>query len=93
MMADVITYAATENERSILDDIEEVGYGELYDIEHSDQQPEKVVQVSQKILKFFRTLKSIKQVSKLIIFDGEPSILEVRTKTENGRRCLKRIKF
>jgi hypothetical protein len=92
-MADVITYAATENERSILEDIDEIGHGELYDLEHVDQQPQKVVQIPQKIVKFFKTLKSIKRASKLIIHDGEPSVLEYRTKTENGRRCLKRIKF
>jgi len=92
-MPDVIPYAATKNERSILDDIEDIGHGELYDIEYSDQQPEKVVQVSQKILKLFRILKNIKRASKLVIHDGEPSILEYSTTTENGRRCLKRIKF
>jgi hypothetical protein len=93
MMPDMLPYAVTENERSILEDIDEIGHGELYDLRHVDQLPEKLIDVSKKFVRFFRILKSIKQASKLIIHNGEPSVLEYRTTTTSGRRCLKRIKF
>jgi hypothetical protein len=93
MTPDMLPYAVTENERSILEDIDEIGHGELYDLAHLEQQPGKVVQISQKVAEFLRTLKSIKRASRLTIHDSEPCVLEYRTTTANGRRCLKRIKF
>lgn len=89
----MVTFFATENEVSLIEDIEEVGYGELYNLDHTSQPATQQVEITYKTQTFLKALRIIQQVSKLIVHDSEPALLEYRGRTEHGRRCLKKMKF
>ena len=93
MVDGMIGYYATENELSLLDDIVEIGFGELFNLEYVEQPAIKTVQVTEKAKNFLAALRIIKRASRLVIHDSEPYTLEFRTTTGNGRRCLIKMKF
>jgi hypothetical protein len=89
----MVTFFATENEISLIEDIEEVGYGELYNLDHTSQPATQQVEITYKTQTFLKALRIIQKVSRLIVHDSEPALLEYRGVTEHGRRCLKKMKF
>ncbi len=90
---DVIRYLATEDEISLLGDIDEIGYGELYNVERLPQPHFKIIEITEQIKRLFEILKKVKKVNRLIIHDGEPTMIEYRGMTGGGRRCLKKMKI
>ena len=81
-------------ERTIVEDIQEIGYGELYQIEldESASAPHAAI-LPEKFLAFFKELRSLKAFETVIIHDSQPQYAIFKAVTENGRSCLKRIKF
>ncbi len=94
MHQSMLRCTVSEIESKILEDIEEIGFGELYDLKlDRDFRPTLVMNVSPKTETFLKTLRRTGFAAKVIVHDGEPSILEYLDITRNGRPCLRRIKF
>lgn len=89
----MVSYCASANELELLDDIEEVAYGEIYDVKHTAGEPATTVQVSEKTRNFFKILKDTGHVTKVVIHDGEPTMAEFFGVTPSGLQCLKKMKM
>jgi len=89
----MIRYYASQEEISILADIEEVGYGEIYAIENPDCAAKTLIEISPQKKNLLEALKRIGKISRLIVHDSEPASIEYRTITENGRKCLKKMRM
>lgn len=88
----MIKYSATEDEISLLDDVDEVGYGEIYNVATKDG-PTRTIEITEKQKNLLSVLRIVKKANRLIIHDGEPTMIEYRGATENGRKCLKKMKI
>lgn len=94
MRQNMISYPATKHEVMLVEDIEEVGFGELYNIRYDkNERPTQMIEVSEKTRLFLKFIRNLGEANRLIVHDSEPSILEYRTKTKNGNKCLKKMKF
>jgi hypothetical protein len=89
----MLRLAVSNYEQDLLNDIQEVGYGELYQVVKDDALPVKMVDISERSLHFIRELRRLEEFEKVTIHDSEPTIAEFTALTENHRSCLKRIKF
>jgi hypothetical protein len=82
----------TEEEQKLLQDIEDVAFGELFGVQLQQQPASDFAHLSDKAGAMIRFLRSGKRV-KLIVHDSEPSMAEYITRAPSGRWCKKRIKF
>ena len=89
----MIQLALTATEASVIEDIKEIGFGELHDLTMSKGGEIHPTDLSRRSHAFIQTMRRYGQAKKVAIFDGEPGWLEVETTTSNGRACTKRIKF
>lgn len=81
-------------EKSIVDDIDEVGHGILYDLYHWDKpEPKEQVEVHEATAHLIQELRRAGKLEQVVIAGGLPTYAEVETETENGRRCRKRLKL
>ena len=83
----------SETERDLLEAIEEVGYGELYDIRAGEDRPLIERPLSERQMAFIRDLRRKTRFNRLIIHDSEPAMAEIDGETSNRLRCLKKIKY
>lgn len=93
MAYDLIRYLATKHEALLLEDFDDLGYGEIYQVEHRSDNETVEVEVTQKIKNFFVALRTIGHAQKVIVHDGEPTMIEYRGRTPSGHRCLKKMKM
>lgn len=89
----MLRLAITPYEQGLLDDIEEIGYGELYGVKSDDKTPSRMIDSSDRYMHFIRELRKLGEFAKVVIHDSEPTLAEFPSTTKNGRHCLKRIKF
>jgi len=80
-------------ESGIFDDIAEIEYGELYDIELVESETLTRKSLTPRQLSFIKTLRREKTFFKVIIHDSEPQYAVVDGETFNGRPCQKKFKF
>jgi len=95
MYGDLIEYLATGHEAALAEDIEEIGFGELYDVQHSeDERAKQRITITEKTRHFFLLLRRIGKATKVVIHDGEPTQLECYTRAAaTGYPCLKKYKL
>ena len=94
MPANMIRYSATRHELALVEDIEEIGFGELYNLRYDkDEQPMRVVEITERTKLFLKFMRQLEAANRLIIHDSEPSLLEYRAITRHGHECLKKMKF
>jgi hypothetical protein len=89
----VLRLSVSAKELEILEDIEDVGYGELYDVRAGETRPIKVVSVSERAQNFIKALRREKHFPLVVIHDSEPATAEYPSKTPNGRACKRKIRF
>ncbi len=95
MSGDLIEYLATGHEAALAEDIEEIGFGELYGVQSSgDDGEKKRITITPKTRHFFLMLRRVGTATKVIIHDGEPTVMEFRMDAPaSGYRCLKKYKL
>lgn len=92
----MVTFSCTPQEVDIIQDIEEVGYGELLDVvKPNDTHMGVEIEVTkheafQLLLKELRTQASF---NKVIIHGSLPAYGILSGRTKGGRLCIKKFKF
>ena len=89
----MVRLALSNYETCLLEDIREIGYGELFAIEYDKSSPVKIQDVHEEEEHLLRTLRAQKQFSKIIIHDGLPKLAEINGTTASGRKYTKKFKF
>lgn len=91
----MVTLYVTEYERNIIEDIEEIGYGEIFDIHHLFGGPEPSIQiVKHEAFKYlFQALREQGSFNKVIIHGSLPAYGVKEDTTEGGHSCVKKFKF
>ena len=89
----MLRLSVNRGEMALLDDIEEVGFGELYQVCAGQDPPTRVIQLSERSANFIKALRALGNFKKVVIHEGEPSLAELDGHTSNGTACLKKIKF
>jgi len=80
-------------EVGIFDDIHEIGFGELYDLEAGIEPGEIWKPLTPRQKSFIFTLRRELRFDKVMIHDGSPQYAVVYGKTMNGRSCQTKFKF
>ena len=89
----MVKLVISETEKDILAAIEEVGYGEIYEVHAGGDKPLIERTLTDREMSFIRNLRRKTLFNKLIIHDSEPTMAEIDGETFNRLRCLKKIKF
>jgi hypothetical protein len=89
----MIPLAVTRYEQELLEDIEEIAYGELYNVQVERETPTKVIELPERFARLLKEIRRGKQFVKLVIHESEPTIGEYWSITGHGRKCLVKIKF
>lgn len=87
----MIKLALNNTETELLDTIQRLGYGEIYDLEKNSAPPVRVQEITLAERDLIKLLRQ-QPLSKLIIHDSQPKSAEHPIKI-NGRRCLQKIRF
>ena len=93
MALNMISLALSVYEKGLLDEIENLAYGELYSVRHREQELTFNLRISFKRKNFIQALRERKFIDRLTIHDCEPVAAEIRCNTESGRECLQKLKF
>jgi len=89
----MLKFTVSEQEAILLQDIENVAFGEVFDVENCDAKPTRVLTVDDKAFNFIKNLRSIGTFAKVTVHDGLPSGAEYMSKTPSGLKCLRKIRF
>jgi hypothetical protein len=93
----MLPYTVSDEERKLITDIQDLGYGEIYDIKVPRLPVQYDLELSDKfisLLKYFRRgHHPTCRIDKLIVHHSEPQIAEVEIPTTSGRRSIQKIKF
>jgi len=92
----MVTFSCTPQEVDIIEDIEEVGYGELFDVVKPDDIHKGVTIEVTKHEAFQLLLKELRNqeaFNKVIIHGSLPAYGTFEGHTEGGRLCVKKFKF
>ena len=79
-------------EKLLLDTIDEVDYGEIYSVIIAPEVHDLNVDVNEARREVIETLRTGKEISILVIHQGEPAYMEIDEKTL-GFRCRKKHKL
>jgi hypothetical protein len=89
----MLQYLVSRAESDLLEEIQALGYGEVYDLTPPRGKPEFPVRITEKTVGFLKFLRYAKTPFKLVVHDGEPTGAEFEARLETGHRCLKKIRF
>ena len=89
----MVRLALSSYETCLLEDIREIGYGEIFAIVYDKSSPVKVMDVHEEEEHLLRALRVQKQFTKIIIHDGLPKLAEIDGTTSSGRKYTKKFKF
>ena len=89
----MLRLSVTDAEVALLEDLEEVGFGELFNVFHEEGPKSRLVDVSDREVAFLKTLRKIKGFERVVVHDSEPASAEWQITTLNGRKALKKHKF
>jgi len=89
----MVDFLATPSELALLEDFDDIGFGELYQVKFVEGN-RKPVRIDQKIKDALLALRVIGQANRVIIHESRPTMIEYRTRAQStGLRCLKKMKF
>jgi hypothetical protein len=83
----------SQNEQYLLSDIREIAYGDFFDVEITKGGAITNREVSPKEAGLLRAVREYGKLDKIVVHDNEPVSAEAMTKTQSGRKCLKRLRF
>ena len=92
-MNNMVNYFLTESEKELLDEIQAIGYGEIYDVSFKVGAPYGMEKIDFSFITLFRLLKSGIKFNVIVIHDNSPSIGQLDGKTNSGYRYLQKVKF
>ncbi len=81
------------HEVTFLEDIEDIGFGELYDVSLVDEPNIIEMELSPRQRSFIVTLRREKFFDKVMIHDSSPQYAVQVGMTNNGRECQFKFKF
>jgi len=89
----MVDFLATPSERSLVADLDEIGYGEIYQVEFAEGE-RKLIRVDRKVRDALLAIRATGKVQKASIHECRITMIEYRTKAPNtGLRCTKKMKF
>lgn len=91
----MIQYTVSTFELGVLEDIAEIGYGELYNVCLTSEPPQghSVETITPNAGSLLKHLRAGIIFEKIVVHDSEPVTGEYKSLTENQRHCLKKIRF
>jgi hypothetical protein len=92
----MVTFTCTPQDMALINDIEEVGYGEIYDVKcpNDDRVGGKIEVTRHEAFKsLLKELRNVKQFDKIIVHGSLPAYGTYKGYTEGGRLCVKKFKF
>lgn len=93
MTIDMVDFLATPSEQSLIADLDEIGFGEIYQAEFKEGD-RKTIRIDRKIKDALLAIRAAGKVQKAIIHESRITMIEYRTTAPNsGLRCLKKMKF
>lgn len=93
MANNTVSLRITADEKSIIDDIKEIGYGEIYVVRANKEgirQPKNMSGCTRNLILLLRTGITI---TALTVHNGEPTMAEILSNTKNNRQCIIKHKF
>jgi hypothetical protein len=89
----MLNLAVTDEERKLIEDIQELRFGEIYEISLERKQMSAVMPLSEKQKQLLQALRQGRRIEKLTVHEGEPTAAEIKDKTKHGRDCLRKVRF
>jgi hypothetical protein len=89
----MLNLAVTDEERKLIEDIQELRFGEIYEISLERGQVSAVIPLSEKQKQLLQALRQGRRIEKLTVHEGEPTAAEIKDKTKYGRDCLRKVRF
>ena len=91
----MLSFSITKHEQQIIEDIEEVGYGEIYGIHPLDEVeiPDIPITKHEAFKELISELRKNNRFDRIIIHGSLPAYGVFQTVTEGGRSCVKKFKF
>lgn len=93
MSCDLVAFLATKHEAALVDDFDDLGYGEIYQVDCKPDPETIAVKITEKTRNFLVALRTIGHAQRVIVHDCEPTMIEYRGRTPSGYRCLKKMKM
>ena len=93
-MNDILIISISKEELFLLEDIDDLGFGELHSISLS---PKQVIigdqDLTDKEFNFINTLRDERSLDIVMIHNGEPVSAQKASITSNGNACVKKFRF
>jgi hypothetical protein len=89
----MINFQVSAQEVTLINELRELGYGEVFDVESSCDPPNRGFLVTQKEASFLNTLRRVRRLAQVIIHDSEPSSASSPGETITGRKILRKYRF
>jgi hypothetical protein len=89
----MVNYFLTNSEKQLLDDIQSIGYGEIYDVSFKTGEAHGMERIDSCFVTLFRLLKGGTRFDTIIIHDSVPSIGQLEGITDSGKKYLQKVKF
>jgi len=90
----MLTLLLSQEDQALLEDIEELIYGELFNIERSNGKDGfRHKEVTDRTAVFFKALTKYERFDRVIIHDCEPVGAEMTITTASGRKALRKLRF
>lgn len=93
MTPNLITLDVSSAELKLITDIQDLGYGEIYNVKVERVPAMHAFPASERFRALLKFLRQGNLIGKLIIHDSEPTLAEQAGTTTNGRACLIKTKF
>jgi len=93
MSHNVVKYFVSDYEKELVDDIQSIGYGEIYNVVFQTGEPYGMITIDNSFATLLRMLKGGTRFDTIVIHDSVPSIGQLEGKTDSGRRYLQKVKF
>lgn len=92
-MNNMVKFSVTDTEIALVDDIQSIGHGEIYDVAFKTGTPHGEMIIDKSFATLIRMLKNGTKFGTITIHDSLPYIGHLEGKTNSGYRYLQKVKF
>lgn len=92
-MHSVVKYFVSNSELQLVEEIQMIGYGEIYGISFRAGEPYGTIDVDSSFVIFLKMLKSGTRFDTVIISDSAPAFGKIEGKTNSGHKYIQKVKF
>jgi hypothetical protein len=93
MNNDMVKLSVSSAEYELLGDIEELGFGEILNVQKDEGPPIHNVLVDGKTLRMLKVLRQAGHFDTITVHESEPVMARKAMKTASGRDCIKNYRF